>query len=312
MKRLFSLLLVLVLLLSQGLAFAMGIEDYSTMQEYSNGKERVLFDYERGHWQYEDEGLSVDIKRFEDKAYTCIYYISEVKFSDPNKLTHFFADEENIGKSFKNAERIARDNKCVFAVNDDQVGYRIYNRKTVGHVIHEGQIIGNSTFRKPVRHLPNLDCMGILPDGTMKVFGFDEHTAEEYKEMGYYTVSSFGPYVIRDGVMNPFLEKNYTIQEARNVIGMVDKNHYIFFTCEGRRKGIALGASLKWVADRLLERGVVQAFNLDGGGTTSLLFMGIKLNYFNPKGLVKNDRTLNGIFGIGTSQLVPAFEGIGK
>lgn len=312
MKRVLRFMCFLMVLFYAVNGCAMGISDYSKRQEFQKDKEKVLFDYEQGKWSYESDTMSVDIQRFEDPKYTCIWYIADVKFSEPNKLQHFFADDSNVGRSFKYAENIARDNKVVFGINDDQVGYRIYNHKTVGHVIHQGKIIGNETYKKKVRILPNLDCMAIAEDGTMCVYEFNEHTAEEYLDMGYKMVSSFGPYVIRDGELNPYLENHYTLQEARTVIGMADKNHYVVFTCEGRRKGKSLGASLKWVGERLKEKGVVQAFNLDGGGTTSLLFMGIKLNYFNPTGIVRKDRALNGVFGIGTSDLVPAWEGLGK
>ncbi len=312
MKHLFRLLSFLFALFWSISASAMDFSDYAEKRSFQNSKEQVLFDYPEGKWSYESDALSVSIQRFEDKDYMVIYYIADVKFSEPNRLEHFFADPNNVGKSFKYAENIARDNKIVFGINDDQVGHRIYNHKTVGHVIHKGTIIGNQTYKSKVRSLPNLDCMAIADDGTMSVYAFNEHTAEEYLAMGYNMVSSFGPYVIRDGAINPYLDKNYTLQEARTVIGMIDKNHYVVFTCEGRRKGISLGASLKWVGEKLLERGVTQAFNLDGGGTTSLLFMGVKLNYFNPSGMVKKDRALNGVFGIGKSDLVPAWEGLGK
>lgn len=288
------------------------IKDYSNPIYFEDANEKIQFDYKQGKWSYASPHLQVDIERFEDTKYTLIWYIADVRFDDSLKLEHFFADQENPGKSFKYAENIARDNHCVFAINDDQVGYRLYNHKTVGHVVINGKIFGDKSYKKPVKILPNLDCMAIADDGTMSVYGFNEHTAQEYVDMGFKNVSSFGPYVIRDSQINPYLDNHYTLQEARTVIGMIDKNHYVIFSCEGRRKGKSLGASLKWVGEHLLEKGVTQAFNLDGGGTTSLLFMGMKINYFNPKGEVRKDRSLTGIFGIGKSDLLPAWEGLTK
>lgn len=45
----------------------------------------------------------------------------------------------------------------------------------------------------------------MLEDGSWRVFHSDEHSAQEYLDMGAVDVFSFGPYLIRDGEINPFI-----------------------------------------------------------------------------------------------------------
>ena len=65
--------------------------------------------------------------------------------------------------------------------------------------------------------------------------------------------------------------------EPRNAIGMLDKNDYLIITVDGRYSG-SVGVNTTWLVYRFLEHGTKTAFNLDGGGTTALVFMGKQIN----------------------------------
>ena len=118
--------------------------------------------------------------------------------------------------------------------------------------------------------------MALLPDGSMKTFVCDAHTAEEYLEMGAEQVFSFGPWLISDGEINPEVlnPKYYPYNEPRVAIGMVEPWHYVAVVVRGRPKSTHAGVHLDWLAQLLRDRGCVEALNLDGGQTATMMFNG--------------------------------------
>ena len=67
------------------------------------------------------------------------------------------------------------------------------------------------------------------------------------------------------------------------------------------RSADSKGAYLTWLAENMLSHGVVEGMNLDGGGTTALVFMGKILNWTSAKEL----RNTTSVTGFGVSELVP-------
>lgn len=57
----------------------------------------------------------------------------------------------------------------------------------------------------------------------------------------------------------------------RTAIGIKDDGSILLYTIDGRQKGYSYGVQLKTLANRLKELGCVDAFNLDGGGSTSYI-----------------------------------------
>ena len=70
-----------------------------------------------------------------------------------------------------------------------------------------------------------------------------------------------------------------TQRNPRCAIGMVEPGHYVVIVADGRQPGYSIGFRLKELAELLLKEGCVEAFNLDGGISTSICFMGVKLNH---------------------------------
>ena len=56
----------------------------------------------------------------------------------------------------------------------------------------------------------------------------------------------------------------------RTAIGIKNDGTLVFYTVDGRQSGYSRGATLKELADRMLELGCVEALNMDGGGSTAI------------------------------------------
>lgn len=315
-KRVASILTLLLALLTAGFPALAGAESglsQPTAAVPSAAGKTLTEDYDNGYWLYEDvaQGVRIEIHRRQDEENQVLWYEADLQCSAGSPLLFLTANQEEPGKGFFYPERLLRDNKVVFGINDDQFGHRMYNRQTQGIIVRNGVVLSEKTHKSGNRGWPTLDTAAFFPDGSMKVFSSQEHTGAEYVDMGAETVLSFGPWLLSGGEVNPMLEKNFHTREPRSAIGMIAPYHYIVLSVEGRMK-LSQGVDVNWLAQRMKALGVTEGFNLDGGKTCCIVFMGKKLEYNNPQGLVKKGRSVSGMIGLGVSELVPAYTGLEK
>ena len=243
-------------------------------------------DPENGRWTYRSETLSLTIEKFSEtvkikgKKKIREYCIAEIIASPEEPLYPIMTEptkKRPAGYKLVSPELLQEKHQPLFAMSDDMYGIRLQKYDYKGIVIRDGEIISaktrNSAKKRP---WPNLDTLALFADGSMKTYICDEHTAEEYLAMGATQVFSFGPILIRDGkitdqVMDP---KYYPYNEPRVAIGMVEPWHYVAIVVRGRPKSGYAGVHLDWVAQQLLDRGCVEALNLDGGQTATMMFNG--------------------------------------
>ena len=201
MKRLAALTLALVCL-----APALGL-----------AQETVEADFESGRWLYEDaaQGVRIEITRHEDTENRVLWYEADLRCGEESPLRFLTANEESPGKGFWYPERLAREKRAVFAINDDQFGHRVYNHDTVGVIVRGGEVLNERTRKSGSKGWPPLDTAAFFPDGSMRVFESAEHTGEEYLAMGAENVLAFGPWLVRGGEINPALETAYRTKEPR-------------------------------------------------------------------------------------------------
>ena len=202
-----------------------------------------------------------------------------------------------------------RREQAVFGINDDQFGHRIYNHVMVGIIIRNGKLISDRTRRNGNLSWPTLDTAAFFSDGSMLTFNSQDHTGEEYLHMGASTVLSFGPWLVQRGTINPLCNKYFTTREPRTAIGMIEPYHYVAISVEGR-VAQSRGVGMQWLAERMLALHAKEAINLDGGKTTSLIFMGKSLKSNNPDGKFIKRRSVTGMITLGTSAQVPSMEAL--
>ena len=77
---------------------------------------------------------------------------------------------------------------------------------------------------------------------------------------------------------------NHSVQgdQPRTAIGMIGANHFLFVAVDGRSTGYSRGMTMTELAQLLLDRGAKVGYNLDGGGSTTMVLNGNLVN--NPLG----------------------------
>ena len=308
-KRTLGLLLALVLLWGGLCAEAEEKGEFPALNDagFLDSGEFVWEDEENGVWRYASETLRVEIFRREQAKPARVWYEAEVFCAEGSEGPRMIAnDPENWKSSTGYPHKIARKNGTVLAVSSDFGMWRLRKKiRSPGILIRNGKIWSDKTRKKNGKGFPNLDCLAIWPDGEMKVFYSDEKKAEEYLADGARDVLAFGPILIRDGKLNEdALNKYGTSHAERTAVGMVEKGHYFFMMLEGRIKR-SKGDGIRFLAEKLLEKGCTVGFNLDGGDTSCIVFMGHQLCKMQNGKKNKPSRATSDILGVGHSELLP-------
>ena len=311
-RRWIAALAVLVLLWSAQYAAAEETGEFPALNDagFLDSGEFVWEDEKNGVWRYASETLRVEIYRREQAKPARVWYEAEIYCADGSAGPRMIAnDPENWKKaaSMDYPYRIARKNGTVIAVSNDFAQLRLQQKKSrPGIIIRDGKVWSDKTKKQGIKDFPNLDCLAIWPDGDMKVYYSDELTAEEYLDAGAVDVLAFGPILIRDGELNEkALEQYGTSHAQRTAVGMVEKGHYWFMMLEGRIKR-SKGDGIRFLAEKLMDKGCTLGFNLDGGETSCIVFMGHQLNKLKNGSKHVSSRRTSDILGVGTSALLPA------
>ncbi len=308
-KRMTALLLAL--LFSWGGLNAAAAEegDYPALNDagFLDSGEFVWEDAEHGVWRYASDTLKIEIFRREQKKPARVWYEAEIFCAEGSEGPRMIAnDPDNWKNSTEFPHKIARKNGTVLAVSSDFAMWRLRKKiRNPGIIIRNGKVWSDRTKKQNGKGFPNLDCLAIWPDGDMKVFYSDEKTAEEYLEEGAADVLTFGPVLIRDGELNEAaLNKYGTSHAERTAVGMVEKGHYFFMMLEGRIKR-STGDGIRFLAEKLHEKGCTVGFNLDGGDTSCIVFMGHQICSMQNGKKNKPSRATSDILGVGHSDLLP-------
>jgi glycosyltransferase involved in cell wall biosynthesis len=203
-------------------------------------------------------------------------YVADVTLSSARYLKTAFADDTYGKNVTATTSSIAEDNDAVLAINGDYYGVQ-----ESGYVIRNGVVYRSTTNGS--------DVLCIYADGTMEVVNDAEYTAEELVSMGVWQAFTFGPALIENSEVA--VDTNTEVDRAktsnpRTAIGVIDANHFVFVVSDGRTDE-SEGLSLYELANFMKDLGVTTAYNLDGGGSSTMYFNGYVINNPTSGGSIK-------------------------
>lgn len=216
---------------------------------------------------------------------TVTYYVADVVLDDATTLKSAFANDsfgENITET---TSAIAADHNAIFAINGDYYGFR-----DTGIVIRNGVAYRDAGARQG---------LAFYRDGTVKVYDETATNAQQLVADGVWNTLSFGPAVLEDGTIVDGIEDvevdtnfgNHSIQgeQPRTAVGVIGTNHLVFVVVDGRSPGYSAGVTMTGMAQIMKDLGARTAYNLDGGGSSTMYFNGALVN--NPLGANKERGT---------------------
>lgn len=256
------------------------IQNSSTTTTSEVASTKVSTNAESDNWNYKSDNAQISIKEVtkgsgQDKI---TYFVADVKLKDSSNLGSAFAKNTFGQNIVETTSKIAEDNGAIFAINGDYYGFR-----SDGILIRNGSIYRDEAARI---------AAAFYKDGTMNTFNESDTSAQELLASGVIDTFSFGPVLVKDGVAVKDFEKvtidknfgNHSIQDSnpRTGVGMIEANHYVFIVVDGRSQNYSKGMTLTEFAQVFADLGCKEAYNLDGGGSSTIYFMGRVVN--NPLG----------------------------
>jgi len=216
---------------------------------------------------YEDENIKITIETV--RKYDSNIYVADIQVYDPSYLKTAFANNTYGRNITATTSDMAEDNSAIFAINGDYYGFR-----DGGYVVRNGV-----EYRDAARSGDN-DALVIDKDGNLSVVKEGEVSLNLLSDKGVWQVLSFGPGLVVDGeiAVTSFSEVGKSMSSnPRTAIGQISELHYIVIVSDGRTSESS-GLSLLQLAEEFKERGCTVAYNLDGGGSSTMYFNGKVIN----------------------------------
>lgn len=238
---------------------------------------------------YSDENVSIAMTQY--REYDTDIYVAEVWLSSAQYLKTAFA-ENSYGKNVTaKTSEIASQCEAILAINGDYYGAR-----ESGYVIRNGVVYRDYGSG-------STDILCIYADGSFGITNSTEASAQELVDSGVWQAFSFGPGLVENGGIT--VDQNTEVGKAmasnpRTAIGQISELHYVFVVSDGRTDQ-SEGLSLYELATFLQSLGVKTAYNLDGGGSSTMVLMGEVINNPTTGGSRTKERSVSDIVYIGTT-----------
>jgi len=215
---------------------------------------------------YSDGNISIVIT--EERVGDTTVYVADVTLSSADYLRTAFA-ENTYGRNVTGTtSTIAESVNAILAINGDY-----YGAQQSGYVIRNG-VLYRSTAEKGAEDLV------IYRDGSFAIIQESEVTAQTLLDSGAWNVLSFGPALVENGEIAVSVDDEVGRAKASNprtAIAVIDELHYLFVVSDGRTDE-SEGLSLYELAVFLQNKGAQIAYNLDGGGSSTMVFNGQVVN----------------------------------
>ncbi|HFU3969704.1 TPA: phosphodiester glycosidase family protein [Streptococcus suis] len=237
---------------------------------------------------YSDDNIQINLETITTNNTTV--YVADIQVSSAEYLKTALAQNTYGTNITAKTSETAAANNAILAINGDY-----YGANSTGYVIKNGIL-----YRDAVDNASYGD-LAIYADGSFEIVYEDEVTAQELIDKGVVNLLAFGPSLVEDGeiVVDTSTEVGRAMaSNPRTAIGIIDENHYIIVVADGRTTE-SEGLSLYQMAEIMKEYGATTAYNLDGGGSSTLYLNGQVINNPTTNGNTISERAVSDIVYIG-------------
>jgi len=202
--------------------------------------------------QYTDDNIQIDVQKVVKPG--LVYYVADIRLSSLQYFKTAFANNTPGRNQHEAVSDQAKDHNAILAISGDYYGYR-----------NTGVTIRNGTL---YRDNPDGESMVLMQNGEMKIVD-KSVSGKSLVEQGALHSWSFGPALVIDG---QYVQRSSPVSalNPRTGLGMIEPYHYIFIVVDGRVDD-SKGVVMKDFAQLFLEYGCKVAYNLDGGGSATMV-----------------------------------------
>ena len=236
---------------------------------------------------YQDDNISITLTEY--REYDSTIYVADITLSSPEYLKTALAQDAYGKNVTEKTSEMASDNDAILAINGDYYGAQ-----------ESGYVLRNGVLYRDVAEEGQEDLV-IYADGSFEIIVEDEVSAQELVERGAVQILSFGPALVTRGDVSVTADEEVGRAKSSNprtAIGVIDDLHYVFVVSDGRTDE-SEGLSLYQLAEFMTTLGAKTAYNLDGGGSSSMVFNGDVINNPTTTGNKIKERSVSDIVYIG-------------
>lgn len=276
-KRGAAMLLAMVLMLCSVAALAENLENTAVLPTitpvtFPEGIEPLPIKedmkYEPNPAGFGEDGLSyhddsLDVKIYRIRAYDTPIAVAFVQIAHPSQFRTEQA-RKYPSQATANAPDIARRVNAPFCTNAD---WFIYHN--AGVIYRKGELL---------RNRPNPEYDGLFVDVNGDFHIVAPLTEEGVNAIDQEIISSFcfGPALVIDGELCQ-IDRKVTYKQ-RTAIGQLGPLQYVLVATDGPKEKNSVGLSHQQIAQLMFDLGCKNAYNLDGGVSTTMLLNYEKVN----------------------------------
>ena len=275
-----------------------GVQDTSCFLDYGE-PERYTEDYDGGLWTYVGDVLNIRIERKtlpinEEKGTQVVSYIADIRMRDATSY------RSGVRATHQQPWKYARLEKAVLAITGDNLDAA--EKELKGCLIRNGHFYANYAKQ---------DTCAISADGmSLSILHPNEFSTDSILDSGVGNTFGFGPALVIDGEVQREACRSHRVAHSnpRCGIGMIEPGHWIAICTDGRQAGYSWGIDLDFFAQLFVDLGCTCAYNLDGGSSSAMVFMGDTLTLHEGKGTKDVQRNWNDSLMWGYSDNVPSLD----
>lgn len=238
---------------------------------------------------YVDGNITISIEKLENND--TYIYVADVEVKSAEYLRTLLARDTFGTNITETTSDMSKRAGAILAINGDYYGA---NKR--GYVIKNGVL-----YRDTIRGDTTYDDLVVYADGSFGFVNEKEVSAQQLIADGVRQLFAFGPVLVRDGEIavdgNDEVGKSMS-SNPRTAVGIIDALHYVFVVSDGRTAE-SEGLSLYELAEVMAGCGCTAAYNLDGGGSSTMVFNGRLINNPTTNGRMITERKVSDIVYIG-------------
>lgn len=229
-----------------------------------------------------NDGTTVTAQVYSDPTIELTYYVERfydtdcnlvfVKIKHPSQLRTAIS-EEAVGGAYARTSEMGRLKNALVALNGEY-----YNkRETAVFIVKQSDMIKSTPSEE-------LHQLIIDTSGDFHITTTPEASRQMVAELQgrIYQAFSFGPALIVDGQKMEFMDYHFDANSPnpRSAIGQIGELEYLICASNGRTDS-DVGLDVVQLADVMFQKGCQNAYNLDGGGSSTLYWHGEVVNEVN-------------------------------
>lgn len=237
--------------------------------------------------EYHDD--QIDIVLTTMRVENTTVYVADVQIADISLLKTALAGNTYARNLTETTSVQAANAGAILAINGDY-----YGAQERGYVLRNGVL-----YRASAQS--GTDALVIGADGNFRIITEGETSADTLVREGAWQVLTFGPALINGGQVTVSSSDEVgraMTSNPRTAIGQISEGHYLLVVSDGRTKE-STGLSLRQLAEMMQSLGAQVAYNLDGGGSSTMVFQGRVVNNPTTNGRSIRERGVSDIVYIG-------------